>query len=67
MSITINSINYKIIKDLCKVKKIGMNIYQVLNEKDNKYYVIKEISIKDEKKEIINDIQKEADILSKFI
>ena len=66
MSITINSINYKIIKDLCKVKKIGMNIYQVLNEKDNKYYVIKEISIKDEKKEIINDIQKEADILSKF-
>ena len=66
MSIKINSIKYKILKELTKDKKDGMKIYQVLNKKDDKNYVIKEISIKNEKNEIINIIEKEAEILSKF-
>ena len=41
-------------------------VIQVKNKSDNKYYAIKEIIIKDEMKNKIEDIQKEADILSKF-
>ena len=43
-----------------------MKVYLVLNKKDNNNYVIKEISIKNVKNEDINNIQKEAEILSKF-
>ena len=66
MSIKVNSIKYKIIKELGIDKKNGMKVYLVLNKKDNNNYVIKEISIKNVKNEDINNIQKEAEILSKF-
>ena len=52
------------------IKTLGEGGYgrviQVLNNLDNKYYAIKEIMIRDEIKNKIEDIQKEADILSKF-
>ena len=41
-------------------------VFQVLGKSDNKSYAIKEIPIKEEKKGQIEEIQKEADILSKF-
>ena len=61
-SIFIKNIEYKIIKEL-RVGEYGRTI-QV--EKDNKYYVIKEIEMKDEIKDIIKDIKKDTEILSKF-
>ena len=64
MSIKINLFEYKIIEEL-GVGGFG-KVYKVLNEEDNQYYAIKEISIKDEKEEIITNIKKEAEILSKF-
>ena len=66
MSITINSIKYKKIKELGIDQKNGIKTYLVLSKKDDKNYALKEISIKNEKNEIINIIEKEAEILSKF-
>ena len=64
MSIIIKNKEYKIIK------KLGQGGYgkviQVKSKSDNKYYAIKEIMIKDEMKDKIENIKKEADILSKF-
>ena len=62
MSIYINSQEFKIIKELGQ----GGNgkVYQVLNEKDNKYYAIKQISISYLTEEEINIIENEAKILS---
>ena len=64
MSIIIRNTKYEIIK------KLGEGGYgkviQVESKSDNKYYAIKEIVIKDEIKDKIKDIKKEADILSKF-
>ena len=52
------------------IKTIGEGgygrVFQVKSKSDNKYYAIKEIIIRDEMKDKIKDIQKEADILSKF-
>ena len=66
MSITINSIKYKKIKELGIDQKNGMKTNLVWSKKDDKNYALKEISIKNEKNEIINIIEKEAEILSKF-
>ena len=55
---------YKIIKELGS-GGFG-KVYKVFNKFDNKYYAIKEITIRNEMKDKIKDIQKEADILSKF-
>ena len=41
-------------------------VIQVKNKSDNKFYAIKEIVIRDEMNDKIEDIKKEADILSKF-
>ena len=64
MSIIIKNTKYEIIK------KLGEGGYgrviQVKSKSNNKYYAIKEIIIKDKMKDKIKDIQKEADILSKF-
>ena len=63
-SIIINNIEYKIIKELGK-GGFG-KVYQVLSKSDNKYYAIKEISIKEEAEEKIKNFQNETKILSKF-
>ena len=60
--ININNKEYKIIKELGK-GGFG-NIYQVL--RNNKYYAIKVIPIKNESKDKIKSCEKEAEILSKF-
>ena len=64
MSITINSIEYKKIKELGK-GGFG-KVYQVLNKSNNRNFALKELYIKDETKEKIEKIKKEAEILSKF-
>ena len=52
------------------VKKLGEGgfgrVIQVKSKSDNKYYAIKEIIIKAEMKDKLENIKKEADILSKF-
>ena len=40
--------------------------YKVLNKNDNKYYVLKQISLQNTKNEELKEIQKEANILSKL-
>ena len=64
MSITIRNIKYEIIK------KLGVggsgSVFLVKNKKDNKYYALKEIIIKEEIKDKYENIQKEANILYKF-
>ena len=55
---------YQIIKELGKGQFGKVN--KVLSKSDNKYYALKEISIKGESQEKINNIKKEAEILSKF-
>ena len=64
MSIIIRNIEYE------KIKILGKGGYgkviQAKNKSDKKNYAIKEIIIRDEMKDKIKDIQKEADILSKF-
>jgi len=60
--ITIKNKEYEIVKEL--VKNEYGKIYQVL--KDNKYYAIKVIPIRDEIKNKIKSIEKKAEILSKF-
>ena len=62
--ITIKNIEYEIVKELGK-DGFG-RIYQVLSGRDNKYYAINEIQIKEETKEQIESFQNEIDILSKF-
>ena len=64
MSININSVEYEIIKQLGGGGYGKVNL--VLNKSDNKNYALKEIPIKDETKENIEKIKKEAEILSKF-
>ena len=62
--IIINNKNFKIIK---KLGEGGFGkVIQVLNKSDNKYYAIKQIPIKEEKEEKIEEILNEAKILSKF-
>ena len=52
------------------IKKLGEGgfgrVIQVKNKSDNKFYALKEIIISKEMKDKIEDIKKEADILSKF-
>ena len=55
---------YQIIKELGKGQFGKVN--KVLSKSDNKYYALKEISIKGESQDKINNIKKEAEILSKF-
>ena len=57
MSIIINNIKYKIIKELGEGGFGKVN--QVLSELDNKYYAIKEIPIKEASQEQIKDFQNE--------
>ena len=64
MSIVINSTNYLFIKELGE-GGFG-KVYHVINALDEKNYAIKEFSIKNETEDSINDIQNEAEILSKF-
>ena len=64
MSIILGNIKYKIIRKIGE-DELG-KIIQVENELDNKYYSIKEIIIKDEMKDKIENIQNEAIILTKF-
>ena len=63
-SIIINNTQYQIIKELGK-GGFG-KVYQVLNKSDNKYYAIKQISIKEETKDKIESFQNEINILSKI-
>ena len=62
MSIVIKNIEYKIVKELGKGG--SGKVFQV--QKDNKYYALKEIQVTSELKDKIEEIQKEAKILSKF-
>ena len=62
MSIKIGTQEYKIIKVLGQ-GGFG-KVYQVLNEKENKYYAIKKILLKDLNEEQIETTQNEANILS---
>ena len=63
-SITIRDKTYEVIKNLGE-GGFG-RVIQVKNKSDNNYYAIKEIIIKDEMKDKLENIKKEADILSKF-
>ena len=60
MSININSVEYEIIKQLGGGGYGKVNL--VLNKSDNKNYALKEIPIKDDTKENIEKIKKEAEI-----
>ena len=62
--ITIRNKKYEVIKKL-GVGGFG-SVSKVKRKSDNKLFALKEIIIKNEMKDKINDIQKEADILSKF-
>ena len=64
MSIIIRDIEYVISKELGK-GGFG-RVILVKNKSDNKYYAIKEIIIKPEMQDKLENIKKEADILSKF-
>ena len=66
MSVIINSVKYIYTNELGENKKQDIKVYKAINEKNNKYYVIKEISINNEKEEVINELKKEAFILSQF-
>ena len=62
--IIIRDIKYEVIK---KLGEGGFGrVIQVKNKSDNKYYAIKEIIIKDDMNDKLDNIKKEADILSKF-
>ena len=64
MSIIIRDIEYEIVKELGK-GGIG-RVILVKSKSDNKYYAIKEILLLNESEITINNIKKEANILSKF-
>ena len=64
MSIDIRNTKYKIIKELGRGG--SGRVILVKSESDNKYYALKEIIINEEMKDKINDIKKEAEILSLF-
>ena len=64
MSIIIKNVVFEIIKNLGE-GGYG-RVIKVKSKSDNKYYAIKEIIIKDEMKDKIENIQNEANILSKF-
>ena len=64
MQIKMSNVGYKIIKEIGK--GASGRVVQVLNKNDNKYYAIKVIPIKEEMKNKIKFLQKEAEILSKF-
>ena len=64
MSIEIKNKKYEIIKILGQGE--FRRVFLVKNKSDNKLYAIKEIIIRDDMKDKIKDITKEADILSKF-
>ena len=61
----INFTNYKI-EELLGEGGSFAPIYKILNKEDNKYYAMKEFSIKNENPKKINDMKKEAEILSTF-
>ena len=63
-SINIRNTKYEIINTLGQ-GGFG-KVIQVKNKSNNKYYAIKEIIINNEMKDKIEDIKKEAEILSKF-
>ena len=63
-SITINKIEYYIIKELGK-GGFG-RVKQVLSSKDKKFYAIKEIPVKEDTKEQIQSFQNEINNLSQF-
>ena len=64
MSIIIRNTEYKIIKPL---GKDGYDrVIQVKSKSDGKFYAIKEIIIKDEMEENIENIKNEVNLLSKF-
>ena len=62
--IIIKDIEYEVVKELGR-GGFG-RVIQVKSKTDNKYYAIKEITIKDEMKDGLENIKKEANILSKF-
>ena len=62
MSIRLNKAEYKIVKELGKGG--SGKVFQV--QKDNKYYALKEIQVTTGLKDKIEEIQKEAKILSQF-
>ena len=63
-SITIRDKTYEVIK---RLGQGGFGrVIQVKSKSDNKYYAIKEIIIKPEMQDKLENIKKEADILSKF-
>ena len=62
MDIRINSHEYKIIDNLGRIG--SGTIYKVLDKQDNKYYVIKKISINNLKEDEINYIKNILNILS---
>ena len=64
MSIIIRDIEYEIVKELGK-GGFGRVIH-VKSKSDNKSYAIKEIIIKPEMQDKLENVKKEADILSKF-
>ena len=64
MTITIKNTKYEIIKKL--VEGGYGRVIQVKSKLDNNYYAIKEIIMKLEMKDKLDNIKKEADILSKF-
>ena len=64
MSIEIKNKKYEIIKILGQGE--FRRVILVKNKSENKLYAIKEIIIRDDMKDKIKDITKEADILSKF-
>ena len=64
MSITIRNTKYEVIEKL-GVGGFG-SVSKVKRKSDNKLFALKEIIIKNEMKDKIKDIEKEAEILSKF-
>ena len=64
MSITIRNTKYEVIE------KLGVGVFgsviKVKRKSDNELFALKEIIIKNEMKDKIKDIQKEAEILSQF-
>ena len=62
--IIIRDIKYEVIK---KLGEGGFGrVIQVKNKSDNNFYAIKEIIIRADMKDQLDNIKKEADILSKF-